>query len=117
MFPVYASQPGMQGLHVPNVCTDEPSGNTIFCKDHCLLAEQCGYPIHVKEYLQYCGASQTAGKFRCKIVYTYIVLYTTEAVSHKDDVDVDSEEMTKVNETLKGLAAVESVAGVAKSQC
>lgn len=63
MFPVRACQPGMQGLHVPNVCPEQPSGCTIFCKEHCLLAEQRGYPLHVKEFLQYCGASRTAGKF------------------------------------------------------
>ena len=60
MFPVHVCQPGMKGLHVPNVCPEEPTGNTIFCKEHRLLAEQRGYPCHVKEFLQYCGASQAA---------------------------------------------------------
>ena len=62
IFPVRACHPGMQGLNVPNVCPEQPSGSTIFCEEHCLLAEQRGHPLHVKEFLQYCGASQTAGK-------------------------------------------------------
>ena len=62
MFPVHVSQPGMQGLNAPSVCPEEPVGNTIFCKEHSSIAKQRGYPLHVREFLRYCGASQTAGK-------------------------------------------------------
>jgi hypothetical protein len=47
--------------------------------------------LHIKQFLQYCGASQTA-----------------EALSQEDhvEVDVDSEEVAKVQETLGGLDRV-----------
>ena len=72
MFPVHVSQPGMQGLHAPNVCPEEPTGTTIFCKEHSSLAQERGYPMHVKEFLHYCGASQTAGKLLLQIFSTTV---------------------------------------------
>ena len=39
-----------------------------------------------------------------------------ETVTHEGDFEVDSEEVTRVDETLKGMAPAESVAGVARSQ-
>ena len=61
MFPVKATHLGIHGLHVPNVCPEQPSGNTPFCKEHLIVAQQRGYPCNVKEFLIYCGALKTAG--------------------------------------------------------
>lgn len=52
----------------------------------------------------------------------YIYGCPIEAISQEDhvdvdaDVDVDCEEMTKVNEVLEGQGLVESVMGVVRSQ-
>ena len=53
------------------------------------------------------------------LIPNFLVLSTwlyADTVTHEGDFDVDIEELTRVDETLKGIAPVESVAGVARSQ-
>ena len=116
MFPVHVSQPGMQGLHAPNVCPEEPTGTTIFCKEHSSLAQERGYPMHVKEFLHYCGASQTAGKLLLQICFHHCALYASSQEGDEVDIDVDSEDVIRVNKGLEGLERVETPVGVARSQ-
>ena len=55
MFPVVASLPNFPGVNFPNVCTEEPAGNSAFCAYHLRLAKDRGYPTDVRGFLSYCG--------------------------------------------------------------
>ena len=62
-------------LNSPNVCPDQPCGNSVFCEEHLKLAGKRGYPTTVKEFLHFCGAQKTlvyncymykTGRFTCR---------------------------------------------------
>ena len=57
MFPVVASLPNFPGVNFPNVCTEEPAGNSAFCAYHLRLAKDRGYPTDVRGFLSYCGVT------------------------------------------------------------
>ena len=55
MFPVTTSI-GLPGVSFPDICPQQPKGNSAFCSHHLEVAEAKNYPTAVKEFLRYCGA-------------------------------------------------------------
>lgn len=53
MFPV-RSTPGMKGINIPNVCPEQPQGNTAFCSQHLVIAQARGYPVTVRDFVKFC---------------------------------------------------------------
>ncbi len=48
-------------LNLPDVCTASPERGKAFCKEHCLLLQEKapGVPLGLKDFLKYCGSSET----------------------------------------------------------
>lgn len=42
-------------LHFPNVCTNEPSPNAVFCEEHLLILQRHNIPTDKKAFLEYTG--------------------------------------------------------------
>ena len=60
MFPVTASLPNLPGVSYPDVCTEQPVGNSAFCAYHQTQAISREYPTDVKGFLSFCGTSSKA---------------------------------------------------------
>ena len=72
--------------------------------------------MHVKEFLHYCGASQTAVSFYCRFFSTTVHYNASSQEGDEVDIDVDSEDLVRINKGLEGLERVETPVGVARSQ-
>lgn len=66
MFPVKAGLPGLPALNMPDVCTEQLLPKSAFCVKHFEVAESKGYPTTIREFLKYCGVSQTEGMLAAK---------------------------------------------------
>eukprot|EP00105_Crassostrea_gigas_P020716 XP_011439576.1 PREDICTED: uncharacterized protein LOC105336802 isoform X2 [Crassostrea gigas] len=48
-------------LHFPNVCTNEPSPNAVFCEEHLLILQRHNIPTDKKAFLEYIGCKANPG--------------------------------------------------------
>lgn len=66
MFSVENDVEGYPLINFPDVCTNEPLPNSVFCKDHQMLLQRNGIPTKKEDFLKHIG---------CKGKYLEVPLY------------------------------------------
>ena len=74
MFPVKAAVPGLKGITFPDVCPQQPKGNSVFCPAHLQVAKQRHYPTDLRGFLEFCGV----GKY--KILSLVIFVFNDDSI-------------------------------------
>ena len=57
--------PNMPLLSFPNVCPEQLKPNSAFCIEHYSKAQSLGYPLDIRGFLSFCGATKSASKMQC----------------------------------------------------
>ena len=64
--------------YIPNVCTNSPSYGQAFCKAHCTIISDLGYPTELRGFLKSCAADD--GEEIDPENYTKVMQQKVEAV-------------------------------------
>ena len=67
--------------YIPNVCTNSPAYGQAFCKEHCEIISNMGYPTGLRDFLKSCAGE--GGEEINPDNYTKTMQEKVDAVLHK----------------------------------
>ena len=94
MFPIKATVPGLKGITFPDVCPEQPKGNSVFCPAHLQVAQERQYLTDLRGFLKYCKIGNNTPSMlimqsilmnvvkMCGLVHTIIMLLLINKYFH-----------------------------------